>query len=221
MSSGGHVSSVTSGVNFHPPRATTVSLRSATSSTSNGDGSSRRASSFRRVTENTSNGPQKSRTSTSGKMRMPTRLRSMTTSASGSGDSVERNVVSASRPKRKRPTVSKWDWRPWSCCVTAWMSRKPRSKALSMKIEVAPPACYCVGGREPDQHALAQREHARAAHGPPDLLEGAHEESARRAQLRLGLRHLGLDHGVLGEGPPASARCLFRGERPEGIQHAS
>src|SRR5258705_10980161 len=75
MSSGGHVSSVTSGITFNPPVATTVSRVSATSSTSKGDDSSRRASSLSRVTENTSNGPQKSRTSTSGNIRMPPLLR--------------------------------------------------------------------------------------------------------------------------------------------------
>src|SRR5262252_38960 len=59
MSRGGHASIVTSGT------------------TLKGDGSSRRASSWSRVTENTSKGPQKSRTSTLGKTRMPTRLRSI------------------------------------------------------------------------------------------------------------------------------------------------
>src|SRR5215472_1713422 len=77
MSRGGHLSIVTSGTTLRPPVATTVSMRSATSSTSKGDGSSRRASSLSRVTENTSKGPQKSNTSTSGKIRMPTRLRSI------------------------------------------------------------------------------------------------------------------------------------------------
>src|ERR1700730_9094566 len=52
-------------------------MLSARSSTSKGEDSSRRRSSWRRVTEKTSNGPQKSSTSTLGKMRMPTRLRVM------------------------------------------------------------------------------------------------------------------------------------------------
>ena len=47
--------------------------RSAISTTSKGDGSSRRFSSLILVTENTSNGPQKSRTSMSSKRTMPTR----------------------------------------------------------------------------------------------------------------------------------------------------
>ena len=80
MSRGGQVSRVTSGTTLRPPVATTMSVLSATSRTSKGDGSSRRASSFRRVTENTSKGPQKSRTSTFGKTRMPTRLRSIAAS---------------------------------------------------------------------------------------------------------------------------------------------
>src|SRR3989441_4144091 len=77
MSSGGQSSSVWSGITFMPPVVRTGAAFSATSTTSNGDGSSRRSSSFSRVTEKTSNGPQKWSTSTSGNNTIPTRLRFM------------------------------------------------------------------------------------------------------------------------------------------------
>src|SRR5947207_150121 len=77
MSSGGQSSSVWSGITFMPPVVRTGPAFSATSTTSNGDGSSRRSSSFSRVTEKTSNGPQKSSTSASGNNTIPTRLRFM------------------------------------------------------------------------------------------------------------------------------------------------
>jgi hypothetical protein len=72
MSSGGQLSSVTSGTTRSPPVALTASGFSATRTTSNGEGSSRRRSSCSRVTEKTSYGPQKSKTSTSGKITIPT-----------------------------------------------------------------------------------------------------------------------------------------------------
>ena len=64
-----------------PPVVVTGSAFSATNSTSKGEGSSRRLSSFTRVAEYTSNGPQKSRTSMSSNRTIPTRLRSIWTPA--------------------------------------------------------------------------------------------------------------------------------------------
>jgi hypothetical protein len=60
-----------------PPVVVTGPGRSATSTTSKGEGSSRRFSSFTRVAENTSNGPQKSSTSMSSNKMMPTRFLSI------------------------------------------------------------------------------------------------------------------------------------------------
>ena len=63
-----------------PPDVVTGPARSATSTTSKGEGSSFGLASFSRVTENTSNGPQKSSTSTLSNTTIPTRFRSICTS---------------------------------------------------------------------------------------------------------------------------------------------
>src|SRR5262249_35891786 len=78
-----------------------------------------------------------------------------------------------------------------------------------------------VGRREPDEHALIEGEHARAAHCVPDLVERSQEKAAGGAELRLCLRHLRLDHRVLGKGALETARRLLHRESAEGIQHAA
>src|SRR5262252_4511903 len=256
MSRGGHASIVTSGTTLRPPVATTVSMRSATSSTSNGDGSSRRASSWRRVTENTSKGPQKSRTSTLGKIRMPTRLRSIDLSL----------VSSPSQPSPPRLRQAQLERRPLPLpgqgtrrleeggvgfeaeqeAAHRLEVRLATLELLGHGVDVAESAVECaldedgggpgrvvrhvghplrlvdgIGRGEPDEHALIEGEHARAAHCVPDLVERSQEKAAGGAELRLCLRHLRLDHRVFGEGALETARRLLHGERAEGIQHAA
>lgn len=77
ISRGGQLSNVALGKTFIPPVVITGLSNCATNMTSNGEGSSRRRSSFSRVAENTSKGPQKSRTSISSKTMMPIHLRSI------------------------------------------------------------------------------------------------------------------------------------------------
>src|SRR5499433_1288214 len=228
MSRGGHLSMVTSGTTLRPPVATTVSMRSATSSTSKGDGSSRRASSLSRVTENTSKGPQKSNTSTSGKVRMPTRLRSIDLSF---WRSLEEGCVGLEPEEEATHRLE---------------VRLPSLELLGHGVDVAEPAVERalhedgggprrvvrhvgdrlrlmdgVGRGEPDEDALIEGEHTRVAHRAPDLVKRSQEEAARGSELRFRLRHLGLDDRVLGEGALEAPRRLLGGEGAEGIQHAA
>src|SRR6266545_1015862 len=224
-SSGGHLSRVTSGITFNPPVAITVSAVSATSSTSKGDASSRRASSLSRVTENTSNGPQKSRTSTSGKIRMPTRLRSI------------RSLFALEECRVQLV--------PEQELAHRLEVRLAALELLGHGVDVAEPAVERapdedgrratrvvrhVGHRlrqvdrvrrgQPDPDALVQREGARAADRPPDLLERSQKKVPRRLQLPLGVPHLGLDHRAVAERPLEPPRRLLLCELHQPVQHA-
>src|SRR5262249_47794840 len=62
-----------------------------------------------------------------------------------------------------------------------------------------------------DQHALLDGELAYAPDAAPDLVQRREEKTARRAQLRLALRHLRLDDRVLAQlALPGPWRLLVR-----------
>ena len=148
-----------------PPVVVTGPGCSATSNTSNGEGSSRLFSSFSRLAENTSNGPQKSSTSMSSNRTMPTRFLSICTSLPGLTTVVipisqnKANRFYGNAPAQwPRPATEGSFWKGWNSPETAELSSEAGFKSPNSEVPTVlrgcKESCDSITGQQPFPRAI-------------------------------------------------------------------